>query len=117
MSAPRETVAAARKLRRALSTPEVMLWSRLRVRAPGMPAFRRQRPIGPYVIDFYCAKARRAVEIDGMSHDVENRPERDARRDAWLRAQGVTVCRIAAADVLRGRRLSRRDHAPRHGNA
>ncbi len=71
-------------------------------RAAGMPAFRRQHPIGPYVLEFYCAKARLAVEIDGMSHDVEDRPQRDARPDAWLRAQGVTVCRIAAADVLSG---------------
>ncbi len=67
-----------------------------------MPAFRRQHPIGPYVLDFYCAKARLAAEIDGMSHNVEDRPQRGARRDAWLRAQGVTVWRIAAADVLSG---------------
>ena len=79
-----------------------MLWSRLRARQPGMPAFRRQHPIGPYVLDFYCAKARLAVEIDGMSHEVEDRPQRDARRDAWLQAEGVTVTRIAAVDVLRG---------------
>ncbi len=77
-----------------------MLWSRLRARSAGVPAFRRQHPIGPYVLDFYCAKARLAVEIDGISHDVEDRPQRDARRDAWLRAQGVTVWRIAAADIL-----------------
>jgi very-short-patch-repair endonuclease len=39
---------------------------------------RATRPIGPYVLDFYCAKARLAVEIDGMSHDTADRPERDA---------------------------------------
>ena len=88
-------MAAARKLRRNLSAPEAMLWSRLRARAPGRPSFRRQHPIGPYVLDFYCAKARLAVEIDGMSHDVEDRPQRDQRRDAWLAAHGVTVMRIA----------------------
>ncbi len=79
-----------------------MLWSRLRARQPGMPVFRRQHPIGPYVLDFYCAKARLAVEIDGMSHEVEDRPQRDTRRDAWLQSEGVTVTRIAAVDVLRG---------------
>ncbi len=78
-----------------------MLWSRLRARQPGIPAFRRQHPIGPYVLDFYCAKARLAIEIDGVSHEVEDRPQRDARRDAWLQAEGVTVTRIAAVDVLR----------------
>jgi very-short-patch-repair endonuclease len=64
-----------------------------------MPAFRRQHPIGSYVIDFYCAKARLAVEIDGMSHDLGDRPERDIRRDAWLEAQGLTVLRIAASEL------------------
>jgi very-short-patch-repair endonuclease len=66
-----------------------------------MPIFRRQHPIGPYVLDFYCAKARLAVELDGMSHDVGDRPERDARRDTWLKAQGVTVLRIPGVEVAR----------------
>jgi len=43
------------------------------------------------VLDFYCAKARLAIEIDGMSHDVGDRAERDLRRDAWLEARGVTM--------------------------
>ena len=41
-----------------------------------------------------------AVEIDGMSHDMSDRPQRDARRDAWLAEQGIRVIRIAAADLL-----------------
>ena len=100
MRAPTETIAKARRLRRNLSPPEARLWSRLRARLPGMPVFRRQHPIGPYVLDFYCAKARLAVEIDGMSHDLGDRPERDIRRDAWLRSQGVTVMRIAAGEAM-----------------
>ncbi len=66
-----------------------------------MPIFRRQHPIGPYVLDFYCAKARLAIEIDGMSHDLADRPQRDVRRDAWHEAEGVTVTRTAAGDVMR----------------
>jgi very-short-patch-repair endonuclease len=100
--APSRTIANARLLRRALSPPEARLWGRLRRRAPGLPAFRRQHPIGPYVLDFYCAKARLAIEIDGMSHDAGDRPQRDIRRDAWLEARGLTVMRIAAGDVMRG---------------
>jgi very-short-patch-repair endonuclease len=61
--------------------------------------FRRQHPIGPYVIDFYCAKARLAIEIDGIGHDMGVRPQRDERRDAWLKKHGVTVMRIAAAEL------------------
>jgi len=77
------------------------LWNRLRTRNPGTPVFRRQHPIGPYVLDFYCAEARLAVEIDGMSHDVGDRPQRDASRDAWLQARGLTVMRIAASELMR----------------
>jgi very-short-patch-repair endonuclease len=101
MRAPPETIANARRLRRRLSPPEARLWSRLRARAPAAPVFRRQRPIGPYVLDFYCATARLAVENDGMSHDAADRPARDARRDAWLREQGIAVMRAPAIDVAR----------------
>jgi very-short-patch-repair endonuclease len=65
--APEETMALARRLRRNLSPPEVRLWIRLRERKSGTPVFRRQHPIGPYVLDFFCAKARLAVEIDGRT--------------------------------------------------
>jgi very-short-patch-repair endonuclease len=53
------------------------------------------------VLDFYCAKARLAIEIDGMSHDTADRPERDARRDAWLRERGIAVMRVPAVEVSR----------------
>jgi very-short-patch-repair endonuclease len=101
MRAPPQTIAHARRLRRALSPPEARLWNRLRERAPGLPTFRRQHPIGPYVLDFYCAKARLAIEIDGMSHDTGDQPLRDIRRNEWLQARGVKVMRIAAGDVMR----------------
>jgi very-short-patch-repair endonuclease len=101
MRAPKKTIADARRLRRVLSVPEARLWSRLRQRRARMPIFRRQHPFGPYVLDFYCAKARLAIEIDGISHDMGDRPQRDIRRDAWLEERGLTVIRIAAGD-LRG---------------
>jgi very-short-patch-repair endonuclease len=62
--------------------------------------FRRQHPIGPYVLDFYCAKAHLAVEIDGISHDMGDHPQRDERRDAWLRKHDVKVLRIPAAELI-----------------
>jgi very-short-patch-repair endonuclease len=77
------------------------LWSRLRARLPGQPVFRRQHPIGPYVVDFYCAKAKLAIEIDGIVHDLGDRPQHDIKRDAWLEGHGVTVIRIPAKDLLR----------------
>src|SRR3954452_20377057 len=102
MRVPRPRITKARHLRRTLSVPEARLWTRLRERAPGRPVFRRQHPIGPYVLDFYCAKARLAIGIDGLSHDMGDRPHRDTRRDAWLQTRGIEVVRIAAADLMYG---------------
>jgi very-short-patch-repair endonuclease len=85
-------------MRKALTPPELQLWMVLKPRAPGRPAFRRQQPLGPYILDFYCAKAKVAVEVDGASHDV--RIAHDARRDAWLSSQGVEVMRFAARDAM-----------------
>ena len=90
----------ARELRAAMSLPEVLLWNCLRGRPLGVK-FRKQHPLGEYVIDFFCASKRIAVEIDGLSHDMGERPAHDETRDRWLRGQGVTVLRIPAADVLR----------------
>ena len=102
MRAPAKTISNAQGLRRALSVPEVRLWTRLRARPAGQPVFRRQHPIGPYVLDFYCAEARLAIEIDGIGHDMGDQPQRDVRRDAWLKERGVTVVRISARDLTRG---------------
>ncbi len=92
-------VSRAKALRSRLSLPEVLLWQQLRQQSE--IKFRRQHPIGPYVIDFYCARSRLCVEVDGIAHDMGNRPQRDAHRDAWLREQGIQVFRIAAAEILK----------------
>ncbi|MGO4410549.1 MULTISPECIES: endonuclease domain-containing protein [unclassified Brevundimonas] len=72
----------------------------MRARRSGLPAFRRQHPFGPYILDFYCARLGLAVEIDGLIHGMGNAPAHDTRRDAWLRSQGVEILRYPAADVL-----------------
>jgi very-short-patch-repair endonuclease len=77
------------------------LWSRLRGREDGKPVFRRQHPVGPYVLDFYCPAARLAIEIDGVSHDMADRAARDAQRDNWLKAHGITVMRIPVSELPR----------------
>ena len=91
-------VARARALRQNLSLPEVLLWRELRQQSE--VKFRKQHSIEPYFLDFYCARAKVAVEIDGIAHDMGDRPERDMRRDARLAAQGIEVVRIAASEVL-----------------
>jgi len=96
MEAPKATVQRARSLRRRLTPPEARLWVALRRRALDW-RFRRQHPIGPYVLDFYCDRARLAVEVDGAMHGIGDAPERDARRDAWLAERGVRTLRLPAA--------------------
>ena len=90
----------AKTLRRIMSPPEVRIWNRLRRRSEGGIVFRRQHPMGPYILDFYCSRARLAIEIDGWGHNMGDRPDRDTRKDAWLTAQGVRVLRISASEVL-----------------
>jgi len=84
-----------------MTPPETAIWPRLRSRQPGRPNFRRQHTIGPYILDFYCALLKLAVEIDGQIHDLGNNPVHDTRRTAWLNTQGIEVIRFAAIDVLR----------------
>jgi len=62
--------------------------------------FRRQHPIGEYVLDFYCPAAKLAIEVDGAAHDFGDRPRRDDRRTEWLGQQDVQVLRVPAKDVL-----------------
>lgn len=90
----------ARKLRAEMSLPEVLLWQELRRKA-GDVRVRRQHPVGRYILDFYVASIRLAIEIDGEVHDMGDRPERDIARDEWLRGQGIEVVRIPASEVLR----------------
>ncbi|WP_082662717.1 MULTISPECIES: endonuclease domain-containing protein [unclassified Sphingopyxis] len=95
----KETIARARRLRRMMTAPEAKLWQQLRTR-PGGVKFRRQHPIGAYVLDFYVASAKLAIEIDGAVHDMGNMPTRDAAREAWLAGQGVAVVRLPAREVM-----------------
>ena len=93
-------VQKARELRRSPSPPEIVLWQQLRMRPHGLK-FRRQHPFGPFIVDFYCPAVKLAVEVDGDSHDMGERPAMDARRDRWLQEQGLRVLRFSAADVMK----------------
>src|ERR1700712_4243279 len=89
------TIRRARTLRSHLTSTERVLWERLRQRRLGGLKFRRQTPIGPYVLDFLCLRHRLVVEADGPFHD----PERDAIRDAWLEAKGFRVLRFSNSEI------------------
>ncbi|HEX6374380.1 MAG TPA: endonuclease domain-containing protein [Allosphingosinicella sp.] len=92
-------ISRARQLRREPTPPEFRLWQALRLRPDGLK-FRRQHPFDRCTVDFFCPAARLVVEVDGDSHGMGDNPERDARRDSWLRSQGVEVLRFDARDVM-----------------
>lgn len=96
MEAPKSTVQRARSLRRRMTPPEARLWIQLRRKAVEGWRFRRQHPIGPYVLDFYCDAAALAVEVDGQTHWLGDQPGRDRERDAWLALRGIRTLRLPA---------------------
>ncbi|MFC5345921.1 endonuclease domain-containing protein [Brevundimonas staleyi] len=92
-------VSRARVQRCALTPPEARLWVYLRGRRIAGLKFCRQHPVGPHVLDFYCAEAKLAVEVDGRQHSDADREGHDRLRSDWLAAQGIAVLRIPAEHV------------------
>lgn len=89
-----------RRLRRASTDAERALWRLLRSRQLEGHKFRRQHAVGPYIINFYCAEARLAVEVDGSQHYTVDGLADDAVRTTYLRSAGVEVLRVTNRDVL-----------------
>jgi very-short-patch-repair endonuclease len=94
------TLKRARKLRREMTLPEVLLWIQLKQR-PGGLKFRKQHPLGHYVADFYCDVVKLVIEVDGVSHDMGDQPQFDEMRDSFFLNQGLRTLRIPAGDVLK----------------
>ena len=91
-------VERARELRKKQTAAESLLWVLLRDRQFMGLKFRRQHQFGNYILDFYCDEHHLAIELDGEVH--EGRRKHDAKRDAYLASQGVTVIRIPNRDLL-----------------
>ena len=87
-------------MRQRMTDAEARLW--LRLRKPGIDGlrFRRQAPIGPYIVDFFCPQHRLIVEVDGGQHGSAANAAQDRERDAWLTEQGHRVVRVWNNDVL-----------------
>ena len=88
----------AKALRRLPTAAEQRLWEVLRSRQLGGGKFRRQAPVGPYIVDFICPSAHLVVEIDGGQHAAAT--EYDAKRARYLKEQGFRVIRFWNNDVL-----------------
>ena len=89
----------ARILRKNPTDTERALWRRLRLRQVEGCRFRRQRPIGPYVVDLVCLDRKLIVEVDGGNHAVQ--VGYDTERTAWLESRGYRVIRFWDHEVLR----------------
>jgi len=89
-------VQRASRLRATPTWTEAKLWERLRLLDIRI---RRQAPIGPYVVDFACLRAKLVIEVDGGVHERTDVALRDLERDAWLAEQGFRVMRIASKRV------------------
>jgi len=97
---PADLLQFARSLRQQQTDAERLLWRLLRNRRLDGCKFRRQYPLGRYILDFYCSSKRLAIELDGGGHTEEPQANHDAERTVYLQGQGIRVLRFWDADVL-----------------
>jgi very-short-patch-repair endonuclease len=97
---PVELLQFARKLRAEQTNAERLIWMLLRDRRFDGLKFRRQHPIGHYILDFYCEELNLAVELDGGQHNLPEGQKHDMSRSEWLTAKGIRVVRFWSHDVL-----------------
>jgi very-short-patch-repair endonuclease len=95
--------AHARDLRRNMTGAERVIWQGLRAHRLNGLGFRRQTPIGSYIVDFVSHTAKVIVELDGGQHFEDAHAARDAVRDAYLRTKGFRVLRFNNHDVMTNR--------------
>ncbi|MEZ5893442.1 MAG: endonuclease domain-containing protein [Parvularculaceae bacterium] len=95
----RKTTERAQRLRREPTPAERKLWTRLKAKQLNGLQFRRQHPIGPFIVDFYCAALKLAIEIDGDSHGNDEAQRRDEKRSAFIASKGVRLIRFWNSDI------------------
>jgi very-short-patch-repair endonuclease len=92
---------AAKDLRANATEAERKLWAMLRAKQMTGLRFRRQQPIGPYIVDFFCSAAKLIIELDGSQHGDAERIRYDIARTKWLEERGYRILRFSNADFLR----------------
>ena len=95
----KEKLALRRKLRSNPTNAKMLMWRVLRKKQTGF-RFRRQHPIGRYIVDFYCPEVRLVIEVDGDVHSLEASVEYDEIRDEFIRAQDYEILRVTNNEVL-----------------
>ena len=83
-----------------MTDAEISLWSKIRRKQLYGLQFYRQKPLGNYIVDFYCPSAQLVIEIDGGQHYTEEGQSQDSIRDAFLNNIGLSVLRFSNLDVL-----------------
>jgi len=92
--------ALRQSLRAEMPSAEYVLWSKLRKRQMMGYKFRRQYSVGPYVVDFYCAELRLAIEVDGDSHFQTDAQSHDREREAFIKSFGIDFLRFRNVEVF-----------------
>ena len=95
-----DLLARCRELRCEETDAERLLWVLLRGRQIAGAKFRRQHQFGPFILDFFCAEHRLAIEVDGGQHFSDEGESRDRARTAWLQRAGISVLRFDNLQVL-----------------
>jgi len=97
---PKHLLTNARNLRQSATDAEQLLWKLLRGRQVNNAKFRRQHPVGKYILDFYCHDLKLAIELDGSQHSEADYKQKDTQRTSWLNQQGIRVIRFWNNQVL-----------------
>ena len=90
----------AKSLRKQTTDTEQLLWRHLRAKRFAGLKFRRQQPIGPYIVDFVCFEKKVIIELDGGHHTLPAEMQNDSKRDQWFESQGYKVFRFWDNEVL-----------------
>ncbi len=90
----------AKQLRQTMTRAETLLWRYIKANRIDGLGFRRQMPLGHYMLDFACLSAKLVIELDGETHDFVSRQNADGKRDAFLESQGFIVLRFTNDQVL-----------------
>ena len=100
MEKRREETTLAQELRKRQTDAERALWNKLRSKQIEGVKFRRQQPIGPYIVDFVSLERKLIIEIDGGQHNERKVREKDQEREEWLKEKGYQILRFWNNDVL-----------------
>jgi very-short-patch-repair endonuclease len=90
----------ARKLRNESTKSEVLLWLQIKGKALSKYAFLRQKPLGNYIVDFYCYELNLAIELDGLTHGWEKTTQKDFEKELFLNGIGLNVLRFSDEAAL-----------------